>query len=393
MRILIAHNRYRSDVPSGENEAVDTEIAALTDLGVQIIPYLRSSDEIARMSPTERLMVPLQPLHARAAVRDIAAIIARSRPDILHLHNPFPLISWSVVSLARRHGIPVVVTLHNHRHSCLRGTYFRDGHPCVLCRGKALPWPGVQHACYRDSTLQSIPMAAAFRLHRRDQRSVDRYIALTPAGATSILESGLARADQIVIRPNTVADPGLPTPPGAGLLFVGRLSPDKGVSLLLDAWDQSGAAFGTLTLVGAGPERSVADAAASRLDSGVSVIGQLDRAGVSAAIRACAAVVLPSVATEGMPLVLLEALAHGRPVIVTEGTGAEHVVEPEIGWRCLPRADALAHCLRDAAAGDLASRGRAARAAYERRFSPRVVMDAQMQIYRDVIGQRSHRQP
>jgi glycosyltransferase involved in cell wall biosynthesis len=387
MRVLVAHNRYRTALPSGENEVVDTEIAALRDLGVDVIPYLRSSDEIAQMGTVQRLWVPFQPMHAREAVSDVTRILASSRPDVLHLHNPFPLLSWSVAGAARKQGVPVVVTLHNHRHSCLRGTYSRDGRPCVLCRGKATPWPGVQHACYRDSRLQSIPMAAALRLHRRDQRAVDRYVALTQAGANSIIEAGLAVEGQVVVRPNTVADPGPASVPGTGLLFIGRLSAEKGVPLLLNAWTRGGAPFGTLTLVGDGPERSLAESHARRPGSGVEVAGQLHREGVSAAIRACAAVVLPSVSTEGMPLVLLEALSHGRPVIVTEGTGADEIVTDEIGWRCPPTEEALARCLAAAAAGDLASRGRMARADYEHRFSPPVVMTAQIEIYRDVIAQ------
>ena len=305
------------------------------------------------------------------------------------MHNVFPLISWSVVRTARRHGVPVVATVHNHRHSCMRGSYHRDGHPCQLCRGLTLPWPAVQHGCYRDSRLQSIPMAAAFALHRGDQRAVDRYIALTPAGAASILESGLATPDQVVVRPNSVPDPGPAGPPGSGLVFIGRLTQDKGVPLLLAAWEKSGQAFGRLTLVGSGPEQVAAEDVASRVGSGIVVTGQLTPREVGEILRGCAALVVPSLAPEALPLVVLEAFAHGRSVVTLSTSGLGDVVDGTVGWISSPAPEALAETLRQAAAGDLVTRGSAARAIYEGRFAPDVVIRAQLDIYRSVIADRS----
>ncbi len=274
MRVLVVHNRYRSTLPSGENRAVDAEIDGLRRAGVEVVSYLRSSDEIPAMSAAQQLTVPFLPLHSRRAVADLDALMAADRPDVLHLHNPWPLISLSVVPAAHRRGVPVVATVHNHRHSCMRGSYFRDGHDCRQCEGRALPWPAVQHGCYRDSRLQSIPMAAAFRLHRKDQRAVDRYVALSQPIADSILASGLVSPDQVVLRPNSVPDPGPPTPPGQGLLYVGRLSAEKGVPLLLEAWEAAGRPFGTLIVAGDGPERPLVEARAQQPGSGVVAAGR-----------------------------------------------------------------------------------------------------------------------
>lgn len=391
MRVLVVHNRYRSELPSGENRVVDAEIAGLSDAGVDVVTYLRSSDEILAMPLREKAVVPLRPLHSREAVADVDRLIRSRRPDLLHLHNPFPLISWSVVRRAHDHGLPVVVTLHNHRHSCMRGSYFRDGRPCTLCRGATLPWPAVQHGCYRDSRLQSVPMAAAFAAHRRDQRSVDRYIALTDAGAASILESGLARPDQVVVRPNTVPDPGPATAQGRGLLFVGRLTPDKGVPLLLDAWQRAGQPFGTLTVVGDGPDRPAVDAVARQAGSGVVATGPLDHSLVTDAIAAAAAVVVPSTSPEALPLVVLEAFAQGRPVVATAGGGLADAVDNSVGWLATPSAPDLAAALVAAARDGGATRGAAARARYEERYAPDVVLAAQVEIYRLVIDERRSR--
>ncbi|MBA2768049.1 MAG: glycosyltransferase family 4 protein, partial [Sporichthyaceae bacterium] len=293
MKVLVAHNRYRSNVPSGENRVVDTEMAALASAGVGIVPYLRSSDEIDAMTLAQRLAVPMQPLHSRRSVAEVEAMIERHRPDLVHLHNPFPLISLSVVRAAHRHGLPLVQTVHNHRHSCMRGSYFRDGHPCHECRGRTLPWPAVKHGCYRDSHAQSVPMAAAFLVHRGDQRAVDRYIALTDALAASLVDSGLVTADRVTIRPNSVPDPGPFRAPGTGLIFVGRLTDEKGVPLLLEAWRRSGGPFGTLTVVGEGPGRGLVEAA-GRAGGDVRVLGSLEHDEVGAALDRAAALVVPS---------------------------------------------------------------------------------------------------
>jgi glycosyltransferase involved in cell wall biosynthesis len=388
VKVLVVHNRYQSTLPSGENEVVEAEMAELDRAGVEVIPYIRSSDEIALMSTNEKALLPVLPIHSRRATKDVARILEQERPDLLHLHNPYPLISLSIVRTAHAHGVPVVQTVHNHRHSCPRGSYFRDGHPCFECRGKSLPWPAIRHGCYRDSRLQSVPMATAFAVHRRDQRSIDRYIALTPSIAESLRDSGLVRPDQVVIRPNSVPDDGEPTAPQQGLLFVGRLSHEKGLPLLLEAWHRAGRPFGTLTVVGDGPERKSSLARAVDSDPSVIYLGALDREGVNDAMRSCAAVVVPSTAPEAMSLVVLEAFAHGRAVLASRVGGLVSVVGPSVGWLCEPQVEALTRALGQASQADLDSMGRAARDAWARSYSPQVVTAAQIKIYEQVLAER-----
>lgn len=388
--VLVAHNRYRSYLPSGENRVVDAEIAMLREAGVEVLTYLRSSDEIPDLPVVKRLTLPLQPIHGREAVADIRRMIELHRPDLVHLHNPFPLISWSVVGAAHAMGVPVVQTVHNHRHSCMRGSYFRDGHPCQLCQSRSLPWPAVQHGCYRDSRLQSIPMAVAFGIHRKDQRAVDRYVALTQPIADSLLASGLVRPEQVVVRPNTVPDPGPPEPPGTGLLFVGRLTAEKGVDLLVDGWSEAGRPFGTLTIIGDGPLRASLAARADGVNGqGLAVLGPLPSENVRAAMRASAAVVVPSTSPEAMPLVVLEAFAHGRAVLATAHAGLAGTVTSDVGVLAGAGPQSLRDALSALASADLVGLGRAARQRYEQRFSPPVVMTAQLEIYRDVLRERA----
>lgn len=391
MKVLIAHNRYQSALPSGENEVVDEEVRELRGAGVEVVPYLRSSDEISTMGVKDRLCLPMMPLHSPRSVTEISDLIELHRPDLVHIHNPYPLISLSIVRTAHRHHLPVVQTVHNHRHSCVRGSYFRDDLACFECRGKTLPWPAVAHGCYRDSRIQSIPMALALGAHRSDQRNVDRYIALSPSIAESLQESGLVRPDQVVIRPNSVRDPGAPTPPGAGLLFVGRLSREKGLPLLLDAWEGARQPFGTLTVIGEGPERARVEAVAASPASGVTYLGPQDRSGVDSALRACAAVVVPSTAPEALSLVVLEALAHARPVLASRSGGLVSVVDDTVGWLSRPDLPDLTATLRLAADADVAALGRGARAAYEVRYTPRVVIAQQVTIYDAVLAEHRNR--
>lgn len=386
VKVLVAHNRYQSAFPSGENEVVDAEIDQLRRAGVAVIPYIRSSDEIAYMGTKDRIFLPFMPMHSRRATAEVISLLEQHQPDLVHLHNPYPLISLSIVRAAHEHGVPVVQTVHNHRHSCARGSFFRDGHPCFECQGKALPWPAVQHGCYRDSRVQSVALATALYTHRQDQRDMDRYIALSPPIAESLHNSGLVRPDQVIIRPNSVPDPGPAIPPGKGLLFAGRLSREKGILLLLDAWQHSGRPFGTLTIAGDGPERAQVEASAAATDSGVAFLGPQDREGVNRAFKACAALVVPSTAPEALPLVVLEALSHARPVIASNIGGLVSVVDESVGWLTTPDIASLSATLNRAAASDLAQLGRTARAAYERTYTPGVVTAQQIAIYKAVVA-------
>ncbi|MBU8857859.1 MULTISPECIES: glycosyltransferase family 4 protein [unclassified Micromonospora] len=422
MRIVVAHNRYREAQPSGENTIVDAEIAQLTAAGVEVLPFLRSSDEIPSMSKPAKALLPISPIWAPKAQHDLDRLLTEHRPDVLHLHNPYPLLSPWVVRTAHRRGVPVVQTVHNYRQVCSSGLYFRDGVICQDCRGRTLGVPAIVHRCYRDSRAQSALMATTLAVHRPTWKSVDRYVALTTAVADHLRDYGIPD-ERIVVKPNAVPDPGTPVPAGNGFLFMGRLSPEKGLNLLLAAWRRHPVgALGPLRIAGDGELRPLAEAAAAERPD-VLYLGQLDRSGVRAALADSSVVLATSTWHDVLPTVIIEALAAGRPVLGTAlggipylvgadgprepaGTGPAEVATAapgdgrvalpsgvqrgEAGWVVAPEVDALAAALPLAAteAGMLAG---PARSRYERTFHPDVITKRLIDIYAGLAGGRPAR--
>jgi glycosyltransferase involved in cell wall biosynthesis len=386
VKIVVAHNRYASAQPSGENVIVDYEIGALREAGVEVVPFLRSSDEIASLPPHKKALLAASPVHAAGTQRRLAALLDRERPDLLHLHNPYPLLSPSVVHTAHRAGVKVVQTIHNYRHDCVNGLYFRDGHDCRDCHGKRWNAPGVQHACYRGSRPQSAIMAVALGVHRDTWRSVDRFIALTDAMAGYLKSIGMTD-EQIRVKPNAVADPGV-SPLGEGFLFSARLVPEKGVELLLDAWQRARPAV-PLRIAGDGPLRGVVeDAAAANPE--IHYLGQLDPVARDAAVAASAAVIVPSIWQDILPTSGIEALAAGRAVVATRMGGAPFIAgegtPAPAGVVAPPDAAALAAAINEVAKDP--SYAANARARYEAVFAPEVTLRRLIEIYEELLAER-----
>lgn len=387
MKVVVAHNRYRSTAPSGENAVVDAEIAELRDAGIDVVRAVRSSDDLSLRSPAGIAAATLGPVYAPRGVPAFRRLLETERPDVVHVHNVYPLLSPWIVRTAHELGLPVVQTIHNFRHDCVAGTYFRDGRICTDCSGTRFAHPAVRHGCYRDSSLQSAPMAVGRTVHRATWLSVDRFLALTPFHADFLRSLG-AKNEQIVVRPTSSPDPGpVIDPPSDDVVFVGRLEVQKGVRVLLDAWSRSTARVrgGRLHLVGDGPlRREVAAAAAN--DSTIVAHGLLEPDDVSDKIVASGLVVLPSLWFEGLPRVLVEAIARGRAVAVSDFGGLAGALPDEACWRFTPTADGIVYVLDMMTSNHLRAKGRAARAAYESTYAPAVTLPRLLAVYREVAN-------
>ena len=197
MRILLVHNRYRSGAPSGENRVVDQEGEALAAQGHEVIRFGRSSDEIEQWSLAKKASLPARTIWSRETSRDLTAVLREHRPEVVHVHNTFPLLSAAVLYACRDARVPVVATIHNYRLVCANGTFFRDGAVCHDC-AHGLPVRAVLHGCYRGSRAATAPVALAMGLHRQAWRSlVSAYVFISASQRDLLREFGLAPRPRI----------------------------------------------------------------------------------------------------------------------------------------------------------------------------------------------------
>ncbi|MFD8419717.1 glycosyltransferase [Streptomyces sp. NPDC059668] len=395
MHVLVVHNRYASAQPSGENKVVDQEVALLREAGHQVGVFERRSDDIAARSLPRKAAIPLLVPWNPAVRAELAARLRTERPDVVHVHNVFPLLSPAVLAACADAGVPAVATLHNYTQVCPPGTLQRDGRPCTECVGSA-PLPAVRHGCYRNSRLATVPLAVSLSVNRRRWWSgVDRFFCISAAQRDVLVRAGMP-SERLVVKHNFVPEPGARRE-GAGehLLYLGRLAEAKGVRLLMAAWDELAAGGGVgvpLVIAGTGPlEPEVTAWAAGRDD--VRYVGLYDTAECRKAIARAVAVVAPSTWLEAFGLVVVEAMAAGVPTVAAgHGAFVELVADGVTGLLHRPgEADSLASCLRRITAEPDRNQemGQAARRRYEQGFSPAVGLDRLLEGYRTAIAVRS----
>ena len=210
MRIVQAHNHHAAK--GGAMEVLAHERELLLDAGHEVEQYTLPAAEDMRLSG---LRAGAKAVWNRDAARDVAALVRSFRADVLHVHTPFPLMSPSVFRAAHAAGVPAVTTLHSYRYSCVVGTCVRDGHICEDCVGKKLKLPGVIHKCYHDSRGASAALTLGLDLHRAAgtfHRAVTRYLTLTEFARKLLIRDGYP-VDRILVKPNSVPDPGYRSEP------------------------------------------------------------------------------------------------------------------------------------------------------------------------------------
>jgi glycosyltransferase involved in cell wall biosynthesis len=392
MDILIAHNFYQQ--PGGEDQCVSAEVAMLRAHGHQVTQYCLSNDSIDAMG---RLDLASRTIWSRPAFRELRQLFRKHRPQIAHFHNTFPLISPAAYYAARAENVRVVQTLHNFRLCCVNALLFRDGEVCEDCLGKAIPWHGIVHKCYRGNRAASAAIATMIAAHRvlgTWRNAVDMYIALSESSRRKLVEGGLP-ADKVAVKSNfAYPDPGAGAGTGGYAVFVGRLSAEKGVQTLLTAWRHLGG-VPPLKVVGDGP-MGVAVQEAAAHNPAIQWLRGVPHETVYELIGKAAFLLLPSQCYENFPRVVIEAFAKGTPVIVSRlGAMAEIVDDGCTGLNFKPGdPEDLAGKVRSILADPprLTRMRQAARQKFDENFTADANHKILMAIYERAIGGRPRRE-
>ena len=381
LRILVAHCAYQ--LYGGEDSVVEAEVTMLREQGHEVRLLLMRNDDIGQMPAWA---VARDTIWSQEARRRLREATSGWRPDVLHVHNTLLLLSPSIFWEARQQGIPVVQTLHNFRQGCLSATFLRNGKVCEDCLGHA-PWAGVRHGCYRDSKAQSLVLATSLMTHRwlgTYQTQVDRFIALTHFAREKFIGLGLP-AERLHVKPNFV--PWCAAPPQQGRqggLYVGRLSVEKGIDVLLKAWPLLGEASAQLRVMGTGPREEDTQTLLQ-----TQYLGHTPLPKVLEAMASASFLLLPSVCYEGFPRTVVEAFSRGLPVIASRlGSMAELIEHGKTGLLFEPgNPQALADAIRWACEHPqaMADMGARARTVYEQEFTADRNHAHLMAVYQEAI--------
>jgi glycosyltransferase involved in cell wall biosynthesis len=378
VNIVVVHNFYQQ--AGGEDQVFADESSLLESHGHSVQRYTVHNSAVESMG---KLKVAAKTIWNREAAAALAQVVRQTKASIVHFHNTFPLLSPAVYQAVRKEGAAVVQTLHNYRLMCPAATLFRDGHVCEDCVGKAIPLAAIKHSCYRGSKAASAAVSVMLTVHgaRGTYRNdIDAYIALTEFSRGKFVQGGIP-AKRIFVKPNFVSpDPDKGSGKGGYAVFVGRLTVEKGVPFLLNAWKKIGNRF-PLKILGDGPLRCEVEAAAGP-QTGIHYLGRKRLSEIYDIVGEASALVFPSLWYEGLPRTIVEAFAKGTPVLASRlGSMAELVKDGVNGILFDPgnEADLVTQVDRLIASGEALRDG--ARREFESKYTAEANYPALMSIY------------
>jgi glycosyltransferase involved in cell wall biosynthesis len=383
MRILSIHNTYQQ--AGGEDVVAAAEMALLRNHGHKVHFHSVSNDSIQKL--WSKIITAWNTPYSRGRRKETLRIIKRIAPDVVHVHNFFPLLSPSIFDACRDAGVPVVQTLHNYRTICAAAVLMRDGKLCEDCL-KGTPYQAVIHGCYRNSRMGSLAVARMIDVHRRRgtwTTKVDRFIALTNSSRDKFVEAGFP-AEKIVVKPNFVGKIKGETANGRerrGALFVGRLSQEKGIATLLRAWRDLDV---PLKIIGAGP---LMDRVEREAGESVFSLGKREPKQVAEEMARASFLIMPSECYETFGLTIIEAFSQGLPVIASRLGAMSEIIEDGVtGLHFTPGdAEDIVRKVRWANdhPEDMHRMGRKARKVYEEKYTPETNYIQLMAIYEEAF--------
>jgi len=331
MRILIAHNHYREY--GGEDSVVKTECELLKRYKEEVCLYERGNAEFDDFSFIEKIEFLLRLGWSRKTYREIREVIKKFRPDVVHFHNIFFMLTPSVYSACQDEKVPIIHSLHNFRLLCSNGLFFRNNAVCEECTKHSL-WRGVVHRCYLDSRVITALVVNMLQKHW-DQKTwlnmVDCYITATEFSRKKYISAGIS-PQKIVVKPHFIDvalsqngyDKGY-------ILYVGRLSEEKGVRSLLRAWEFIKDI--PLKIAGDGPlAGELKSYAQTKNLTNIEFLGYISNPQYVEYVKNAKFIIIPSICYENFPRIVAEALAFGVPVLASRiGSIVEIVQDGKTG--------------------------------------------------------------
>ena len=395
----MVHNFYGSGAPSGENMVYAAERELLRQHGHTVIEFTRHSDEIINRGSfgtiQGALATPWNPFSKRA----LRSVLEKEKPDVMHVHNIFPLLSPAIFHATKGLPTATVLTLHNYRTFCAAGIAMRDGAPCTECLDLRGVVPALKYGCYRKSRFSTLPLATMIALHRRIktwQTHVNSFVVLSDFQKERLAKAGLP-AVRIHVKPPFYADPPDPLPwkeRENKVVFVGRLGIEKGVYTLIEAWKLWGKEAPKLEVIGDGPEKVRLQEAANGNGIGERVffLGGLPFPEVQRRLGQACLLVLPSLCFEGFPLAITEAFSLGVPVVASDVGPLPDIVKDGENGALFKAGDALSlyHTMKEiwGRSDRLSSLGQGARQEFEEKYTANTNHRALIRIYEAAVAHK-----
>lgn len=388
---MLVHCRYRQR--GGEDAVFETELSQLLEAGHDVTGFELYNDDIVTDTAIHKVLAGMRTVWAGRSVEMLRDKIRSVRPEVVHFHNTFPMLSPRAYRVCREEKVPVVQTLHNYRIFCAGAMLMRDGKVCEVCLGKRF-YHGLRFGCYRQSKLASAAVVAMQYVHHSMDtftECVDAYIALTAFARSKCVAGGLPEA-RIVVKANSLkSDPGIGEGTGDFALFVGRLSEEKGIRTLIKAWKSLTGI--RLVVAGDGPLLDYVQARAQEFDGCITVLGRVAESEVAVLMGSARLLVMPSEWYEGFPMTAVEAYARGLPIVASEIGSLAELVQDGVTGALFPPGDSAAlaariHELNSDEVG-LAACRIGARQQFLQHYSASTNVAALSSIYRSVIERRA----
>lgn len=395
MKILVIHNFHRKGSASGDDQVFKSETSLLEEHGNTVIRYTVSNDEFDHKSLIGKIMSTFGMLWSFKNYNAVQQLVKEEKPDVVHIHTFFPLLSPSIFYAVKQYGIPVVATLHDTRFVCPCSTSLRGSKLCNEC-GDGHYFRICKYGCFKGSRLQSFLVAGIFKYHRIRKsfyKQIDKYICLNESQIDLLTGIGFDKK-KIVKKYNFVPDKeanlinsNVEKLPKRYAVFYGRIGEEKGIRILMQVWNHIRTKHIPLVVMGSGPLEEEFKAWAEKKDN-VYFLGYTQHEKCLSIVKGGEFVVFPSIWYEGCSMVEIETESLGKALIATDlGFSAETIENGVNGYK-VPLGDVIGFVDVITELWDKPEKctelGRNARANYQDNYLPEDNYQQLMSIYKNL---------